>query len=60
MAKLTEPLSSLLWRIVTLSIPFIIVILIFSAVIVTTITKPIKTLATISITWRHRVVQQKE
>lgn len=46
--KLTEPLPALYWRIVTLSLPFIILILLCSALIVSTITKPIKTLATFS------------
>ena len=43
--KVNEPVSTLFWRIVSLTIPFLIIVLILSGWLVSTITKPINTLA---------------
>lgn len=47
-SKIEEPINALFWRIVTLSIPYLIIVLFISAFIVSRITKPIKTLASYS------------
>lgn len=43
-----KPLQDLFWRIITLTVPFLIIILIISSLIVSTITKPLNKLANFS------------